>query len=97
MSPLPHEIVWDLSTAGVAARCLHVVATLGVADHLNATPVPVATLAAACEADPDALDRVVRLLAARGVFERTADGYRPTPASKLLRSDHPRRCGRSRR
>jgi hypothetical protein len=89
MPPLPHEIVWDLSTAGVAARCLHVVAALGVADHLDAAPVRVATLAAACEVDADALDRVLRLLTARGVFERTADGYRHTPGSALLRSDHP--------
>ena len=46
-------------------------------------------LAAACGADPDGLDRVLRLLTAFGIFARDADGYRHTEASRLLRTDHP--------
>ena len=88
--PLPHELLWDLATAGVAARCLHTVAELGVADHLDHTPVPVASLATACDVAPDALNRVLRLLVAHGVFDGTAEGYRHNPASTLLRTDHPR-------
>ena len=89
-APSPHEVVWDLSTVGFAARCLHVVAELGIADHVGSTAaVPVGALAAACDTDPDALDRVLRLVAAHGVFERTADGYRHTSSSLLLRSDDP--------
>jgi hypothetical protein len=46
-------------------------------------------LAAATGTDPDALNRAIRLLCAHGIFEQQADGYGHTPASRLLRSDHP--------
>src|SRR3712207_5726286 len=86
---LPHELIWDVSTAGFAARCLHVVSELAVADHIGDQPVPINELAASCHADPDALDRVLRLLAAHGIFERRDGGYGHTSASRLLSSDHP--------
>ncbi|MBO0861207.1 MAG: methyltransferase [Chloracidobacterium sp.] len=37
----------------------------------------------------DALNRILRLLAAYDVFAHEGDGYRHTPASELLRTDHP--------
>jgi hypothetical protein len=41
-------------------------------------------------AHPDALRRVLRLLAAHGVFEmQGADTFRHSPTSRLLRTDHP--------
>jgi hypothetical protein len=87
----PADLVADLARAHVAARCLHVVAACGVADAVGldgATPVEIAAhtgLAA------DALDRILRLLAAHGVFAHGPSGtYRHTVASELLRSDHPR-------
>lgn len=86
---LPHETVWNITTAGASARSLHVVADLGVADHIDDSPVPVEELGSRCGADPDALDRVLRLLAAHGIFERRDGGYRHTESSQLLRSDHP--------
>ena len=86
---LPHEVIWELSNAIVVSRSLHVVAELGVADHIGDTPVSAESLAAACGAAPDALDRVLRLLATRGVFRRDTHGYRHTEASRLLRGDHP--------
>lgn len=85
----PHELIWALATATVASRTLHVIADLGVADHIEGTPVPVEELAAACDADADALDRALMLLAAHGVFVRDGAGYRHSDASRLLRSDHP--------
>lgn len=85
----PHEIIWTLTNAVVPARCLHLAAELGVADQIENDPVTVDELASRCGADPDALDRVLRLLAAYGIFERRADGYGHTEASHLLRSDHP--------
>jgi len=85
------ELVWRLANAGFAARCLQVVAELGVADRIDEAPVPVAVLASSCAVDIDALDRILRLLAVHGVFDRDADCYGHTPASRLLRSD----CGRS--
>lgn len=87
----PHENLWDLSTAFVASRALHVVAELGVADHLpdGAGPTSAKELAAGCGAAPDALDRILRLLAAHGVFAADGDGIVHTDASRLLRGDHP--------
>jgi hypothetical protein len=84
----PHELVWTLTNAYVPAACLHLIADLGVADRVGEEPVRVAEVAASIEADPDALDRVLSLLAAHGIFERTTDGFGHTPASRLLRSDH---------
>ncbi len=85
----PHEIIWTLTNAVVPARCLHLAADLGVADQIENEPVTVNELASRCGADPDALDRVLRLLAAHGIFEHQAGGYGHTEASRLLRSDHP--------
>ena len=72
------------------ARCLHVVADLGVADALDRAPSTAAELAATVGAHADALERVLRLLAAHGVFEARDGGFAHTPASQLLRADHPR-------
>ena len=85
----PHEIVWTLVNVCVAARCIHVIAELGVADHIEDQPVSVGELASSCEVNADALDRVLRLLTAHGVFDREDGRYRHTPASRLLRSDQP--------
>jgi hypothetical protein len=71
-------------------RSLHVVASLGVADALDETPRTASELAASVGAHPDALGRVLRLLAASGVFEAHGDdSFCHSPASRLLRSDHP--------
>jgi C-methyltransferase len=85
----PHEIVWTLTTAFVASRCLHVVAALGVADEIGDDPVSTPELASRCGANADALGRMLRLIAAHGIFEAGDGGFRHTPASRLLRSDHP--------
>jgi C-methyltransferase len=85
----PHALIWTITNAGVAARSLHVVASLGVADRLDDEPVPVGELARLCDVDPDGLDRVLRLLAAHRVFDLGPNGYTHTAASRLLRSDHP--------
>jgi hypothetical protein len=66
-----------------------VVAELGVADQLGDEPLTAATLAARCKVDPGALERVLQLLAAAGVFQRDGDRFGHTPASRLLRSDEP--------
>jgi C-methyltransferase len=85
----PHETIWALATATVASRTLHVLAELGVADHIDGAPVPAKELAAKCGANEGALDRALMLLAAHGVFNRVGDAYAHTDASRLLRSDHP--------
>lgn len=84
----PHGTLWELATATVVSRTLHVIAELGVADHMTDAPVAVEELASACGADPGALDRALLLLAAHGVFERKGAGFAHTDVSRLLRSDH---------
>lgn len=73
----------------VVARCLHAAANLGIADALGETPLSAAEIAAVVGAHPEALDRVLRLLTAYGIFQRQDDRYSHTPASRLLRTDHP--------
>ena len=73
----PHELVWSITNAVVASRALHVVADLGVADHIAGEPVSAAELAERCGAHAEALDRVLRLLATLGVFE-AVDGASAT-------------------
>ncbi len=89
MTQQPHELVWTLTTAGFAARCVHMVADLGVADRIGDFPVSVEELASACDVDADALDRVINLLAAHGIFEHRNGRFGHTDSSRLLRSDHP--------
>jgi hypothetical protein len=86
----PADLVADLSRAHVAARCLHVVAEAGVADVVGEDGAAPAAIAARTGLRADALDRMLRLLAAHGIFARTSDGrYRHTPASRLLRTEEP--------
>lgn len=87
--PNPFETVRYIALGYCLSRCLHVVAELGVADLLDDRPRSTADLAASANANPDALRRVLRLLAAYGVFELYGETVQHSPASRLLRSDHP--------
>jgi hypothetical protein len=84
----PHEALWGLANSIVASRSLHVVAELGVADHIDEQPVPADELARRCGTEANALDRVLRLCAAHGIFARESAGWAHTAASRLLRTDH---------
>jgi len=85
----PFETIKAIASGYAIPRCLHVVADLGVADHLDETPRSAADLARAVGADADALERVMRLLAAHGVFEMRGETFVHSPASRLLRTDNP--------
>ena len=86
----PFATVQQIAGGYCLPRCLHVVADLGVADALNETPRTAADLAASVGAHPDALGRTLRLLAAHGVFEmQGGDTFGHSPASRLLKTDHP--------
>lgn len=54
--------------------CLRVVATLRIAEHIDGGRTSVEELAAVAGCDADWLNRVLRHLAGRGVFEATAPG-----------------------
>jgi len=79
----------QITTAYWTSRCLHVVAQLGVADHIGDWPQSTEALAEATGTQADALNRVLRLLASVGVFEWKNNAWHHTEASRILRSDHP--------
>jgi hypothetical protein len=54
--------------------CLRVVATLQVAEHIQAGKTRIAELSEAAGADPDSLSRVLRHLAGSGIFEEPETG-----------------------
>jgi hypothetical protein len=87
--PNPFQTVIQIAGGACVPRCLHVVADLGVADALDDAPRTAAELAASVDADPDALGRVLRLLASYGVFEVQGNMVQHSPASRLMRTDHP--------
>src|SRR3954447_17506609 len=81
--------VMQLTSAYWTSRCLHVVAALGVADHLGDQPQSTESLAKATGTNSEPLYRVLRLLASVGVFEWKDGGWHHTEASRFLRSDEP--------
>ena len=89
MEQPPPLLLRDLVTAHVVTRCLHVVAEAGVADALGEEPATATELGRLTGLDADALNRMLRLLAARGIFAKNGDGWTHTDPSRFLRSDHP--------
>lgn len=85
----PPAQIQQLASAHYVARCLHVVAKSGIADLIGERPAPASALAAGASIDADALERILRVLAMHGLFRRDAAGWSHTPASELLRGDHP--------
>lgn len=88
--PSPANVqLMQLATACWASRCLQVIAELGVADALGDEPRSTEALAKATAIQPEALYRVLRLLASLGIFEGSNGTWNHTEASRFLRSDHP--------
>jgi len=78
-----------------APWAVRVAPTLRLADHVASGTDEVTALARAVGADADALLRLLRFLACRGVFaEREPGRFALTPAAELLREDHPARLRR---
>jgi hypothetical protein len=74
----------------VVSRCIHELADIGAADALDETPESSDVLAQRIGAHPDALRRILRLLATQGIFREDSSGkFAHTDQSRLLRSDHP--------
>jgi len=65
--------LWELSDL-CTPWCIHVVATLRIAEHINAGKDQIDDLAAAAGCDPYALHRVLTYLVGKGVFEETTPG-----------------------
>jgi len=80
----------DLLTASWVSQGIHAIASLGVADHMSASPSAVADTARSAGVDEDSLYRVLRMLVPAGLFEEHADRrFCLTALGALLRSDHP--------
>jgi SAM-dependent methyltransferase len=65
--------VWALSDLATP-WCVHVVVTLGIADHLAAGITEIEPLAAAARSDRGALHRLLRHLVGKGMFEEPSPG-----------------------
>jgi SAM-dependent methyltransferase len=88
----PQASLFTLAISYLVPRALHVVVQLGIADCLSDEPMDAGALAAATGtgALSDQLNRLLRLLAAHGVFEPSKGGrFAHNTASRLLRRDHP--------
>jgi O-methyltransferase domain len=84
-------LIWGIHIS----RAIYVVAELGIADLLASGPVSSGELARATRTHEPSLYRVLRLLAAVGVFEEDAPrSFRLTALGERLRSDDPA-CVRS--
>jgi len=87
--PMP-DVMFQLITGYWASQAVGVAARLGVADQLANGARGSVDLARAVSADPQALYRVLRMLASIGVFSETAPGiFALTPLGETLRTDAP--------
>lgn len=85
--PADPAAIQEILGSVAVARCLHVVTELGIADRVAERPMSADDLAVATGAHADSLYRILRMLAARGIFSE--DGRRRfhlTPAASVLRS-----------
>lgn len=81
--------LWSMAHLGTP-MAIRVAATLRLADHIAEGADTPARLAEVTGTDLDALTRLLRYLADRGVFERSAEGtYGLTDLGAALREDHP--------
>lgn len=89
LTPAPFRLV-QIGSAYWQSRALYVAARLDVATVLGDERLGAAALAGRVGADPDALGRLLRMLAAIGVFEETAPMvFRNNALSRCLRTDDP--------
>jgi len=82
--------VLAMSRAYVLSRAIHVVAELGVANHVGDAPVSVSELARLTGSHSPHLERLMRCLAGHGIFVERAPGrFAATSLSNVLRDDAP--------
>ena len=79
----------EVINVGLLWHCLCAITRLEVPERLAAGPLPVADLAAAVSAHPDALRRVLRLVADHYIVTFEQDRVGLTDRGRLLCRDHP--------
>ena len=88
--PTPFDTMRQMVTGCLVSQLTYVAAKLGIADRLADGPKTAAQLAASVDAHPQSLYRVLRALAALGVFTEGPDGrFALTPLAGPLRRDAP--------
>ena len=86
----PRQELFSLTQGYKTTQALYVAAKLGVADHLRQGPKKAEQLATEVQANPKALFRLMRHLAAIGIFTQDESGkFGLTPLSELLCTDNP--------
>lgn len=89
-SPPPQAVLSEMINGYWLTFSLVAAAELGVADRIGEAPVPIGELALRTEANEDALFRLLRALAARGIFTEHADrSFGHSPLSLALRRGVP--------
>lgn len=80
--------VQELMTGAFFARAIYTAAKFGIADVLSDGPLTAEAIAQRVDANPDAIRRLLRTLASRGIFAQQADGrFALTRLADALRSD----------
>jgi hypothetical protein len=89
LTPPPFRLL-QIGSAFWLSRALYVATKLGLAEALGEREVSAPELAAELELDSDHLYRLLRMLAANGVFAESSPRiFRNSPMSHCLRADHP--------
>jgi hypothetical protein len=89
--PDPGVLLRQMAMAMRSSRALYAAAELRLADHLAGGAMASADLAGLTSTHPNALHRLLRALAAAGVFTEGTDGrFALTEIGDRLRADHPR-------
>jgi hypothetical protein len=89
MTPAPFRLL-QIGSAFWQSRALYVAARLDIATLLSIEALSAAVIAQRANANADAIGRLLRMLAAVGVFEETAPGvFRNNKVSDFLRTDRP--------
>lgn len=79
----------ELNDIYIVSRALHTAAYLAIADAIGEEARMIADVGRQIEANPDALKRLLRLLASYGIFDLSGEFVAHTLASRMMRTDHP--------
>lgn len=86
----PFAGVLDLTMGFAVSQTIFAAARLGIADVLAAGPLTAGQIAERIDADPDAVHRLLRVLATQHIFRQRRDGrFEMTSMAEPLRTDAP--------
>ena len=85
--PSPAGALLQMATGHMVSQAIYVATKLGIPDLVSDAPKACEELARAVGADPSALHRLLRMLAARGVFRKDSEGrFGQSPISACLQT-----------